>query len=136
MLVRPVKPQGPKPQDRNGNVQFGKFKDDREKGKNEIKEQINSKFNEGESVETIAEWFCKKVDEDKIGKGNAYFDALIQIIKSIYLSGEPIEKYEELIGEILNRFEAMNGEKIKRGDVHLENMQKRFRENGLSIEFE
>ncbi|MGB9719215.1 MAG: hypothetical protein ACPL06_01310 [Candidatus Anstonellales archaeon] len=135
MFGRDVKkPTGPgtKP-DSDGNIEFSKFKDVMSTKVEKIKDEITNKINK-ENMEKIAEWFCKEVDNDKIGKGNAYFDALIELLKPLLQSDEA-NQYIELISEVYGYF-TNKMENKERGQMHWENMQKRFKDAGLPIEIE
>ncbi len=139
MLRGDVKKPGVKPVTKpgaDGKVEFGAFKERVEEKVEKIKSEITKMISEGKSAEEIANWFCEQVDKDKLGKGNAYFDALIGIMKSLYLAGESIDDYIVLIEKIYERFFAIDTDKLKKGSVHFENMVNRFKEKGLPIEME
>jgi len=139
MPGRDVKKPGVKPGTKvgvDGKIEFSAFKDMVEERTKKINSEITKMIGEGKSAEEIAEWFCDGVDKDKLGKGKAYFDALIGIIKKLYQAGESIDDYLLLIEKIYETFLAMDTDKLKKGSEHFENMRKRFKEEGLSIEME
>ncbi|MEM4194876.1 MAG: hypothetical protein QXY05_01060 [Candidatus Anstonellales archaeon] len=120
----------------NGGVEFGKFKEVAEKKVDSIKEQIKKMVGEGKGAEEIAAWFCKEVDNDKLGKGNAYFDALIELLKPyVLVQSDEGAVYIEIISEVHAHF-MKKMENKERGQMHWENMQKRFEEKGLPLEIE
>jgi len=120
----------------DGSIEFAKFKGVAEKKVEEIKDEITKMLEEGKSAEEIAKWFCEEVDKDKLGKGNAYFDALIELIKPHVLTqSDKATAYIEIISKIYTYFTGKMENK-ERGQMHWENMQNRFKGAGLPIEME
>lgn len=139
MLGRDVKKPTGKPGIKpgpDGGIKFESFKDVGEKKAKEKKDEITKMINGGKNAEEIAKWFCEEVDKDKLGKGNAYFDALIELIKPhVLVQSEEATVYIRIISEVHAYF-TQKMENKERGQMHWENMQKRFAEKELPLEME